>query len=460
MKWFSVFVIVLHFVFTSNGISQTVKFIIRDAKTDEPIPNVLLSIKNIHDILQNKEYKSNIKGEILFNELFNYDRLFYTLSHPIYKTFEGRVFSKSQDSIELFLYLTPIKYKDLKTINLKASSIIDTAYGSKELSVLDFEVIGRDSLLLLAYSKTKNKSDVLVFTVHGKEVKRFQLPCYMEEIIRDYRGNISVLSMDSALCITIGRDSFVMNSVTKDYYLNYIAPIVDTTTTKQILSNYAEIYPAFDYFTRDLIDSAYRKITKIQDDWMMELYRSEYKWVDVRTKLWAKEKEQESGIDAEVWVGANYFTRSLYWEEVYAPMFERNDSIFIFNYPKDLLEIYNKDGDFIKSIEIYHHYNRRKSGFRRNVLQDPVTGAVFALFEIDGFSYIGPISTETGEIKNKFKLGMRYVQKIRVFNNKVYYVYRPFESMQKRFLYKETLPYKFRPAKVNKDYFRSTETGK
>ena len=60
---------------------------------------------------------------------------------------------------------------------------------------------------------------------------------------------------------------------------------------------------------------------------MMELYTSEYKWMDVRTKLWAKNKEIETGIAAEVWVGANYFTQSLYYEEAYAPMFHRNDSI-------------------------------------------------------------------------------------------------------------------------------------
>lgn len=36
---------------------------------------------------------------------------------------------------------------------------------------------------------------------------------------------------------------------------------------------------------------------------MMELYRSEFKYVDVRTKLWAMDKEHETGIDKEIWVG-------------------------------------------------------------------------------------------------------------------------------------------------------------
>jgi hypothetical protein len=40
------------------------------------------------------------------------------------------------------------------------------------------------------------------------------------------------------------------------------------------------------------------------------------------------------------------------------------------------------------------------------------------------------------------------VEKIRVHNNKVFFVYRPFESTQKRFLYKEKLPYNFPPAEL------------
>ena len=47
----------------------------------------------------------------------------------------------------------------------------------------------------------------------------------------------------------------------------------------------------FEYFTFDQLDSSYKKIMHIEDDLMMELYSAEYKWADVRTKLWAKNKE-------------------------------------------------------------------------------------------------------------------------------------------------------------------------
>ena len=41
---------------------------------------------------------------------------------------------------------------------------------------------------------------------------------------------------------------------------------------------------------------------------MMEFYRAEYKYVDVRTKLWAHQKQIETGIDKENGDGATVFT--------------------------------------------------------------------------------------------------------------------------------------------------------
>jgi hypothetical protein len=82
------------------------------------------------------------------------------------------------------------------------------------------------------------------------------------------------------------------------------------------------------------------------------------------------------------------------------------------------------------------------------LIQDKITGVVYAIYEKTGSTYLGLLDLKTGTIKEKVKLGFRYVDKIRVHNNVVYYVYRPFESVQKKFLYKEQLPYTFKATKT------------
>jgi hypothetical protein len=75
------------------------------------------------------------------------------------------------------------------------------------------------------------------------------------------------------------------------------------------------------------------------------------------------------------------------------------------------------------------------------MIQDKETGAFYGVFETNGYSYLGLIDVTSGKIINKVKLAFKYVDKIRVNNNFAYYVYRPFESTQKKYLYKEQLPY-------------------
>jgi hypothetical protein len=83
-----------------------------------------------------------------------------------------------------------------------------------------------------------------------------------------------------------------LGQIPKDNFFQYVTPIVDTNASKLYFSNFNKDYPIFDYVIFDINDSTYRSILNIKDDMMMELYRSEYKWVDVRTKIWAQNKER------------------------------------------------------------------------------------------------------------------------------------------------------------------------
>jgi len=222
--------------------------------------------------------------------------------------------------------------------------------------------------------------------------------------------------------------------------MTYIAPIVDTTITKYFFSDFNPVYPAFDYYTFDAVDSSYKKIAKVEDELMMELYRSEYKWVDVRTKLWAKDMEHQTGIDAEIWVGATYFTQSIYYKELYAPMFRRNDTIFMFDHYKNLMFRYNANGNAMDSLPIFYHLQPKQTGWKKQLIQDQITGQVYIVYEKAGQISLRRIDLATGELKEAIPLHYKYVENILVRDNRVYYTYRPFETALKKYLYEEWLP--------------------
>jgi hypothetical protein len=112
-----------------------------------------------------------------------------------------------------------------------------------------------------------------------------------------------------------------------------------------------------------------------------------------------------------------------------------------------MLRVFSSDGTAVRSTPIFHHYQARQSGFQRNLQQDRQTGNIYAIFEQQGHYYVGLIDLQTGLITQKVKLAFRYVEKVRVHNNEVYFIYRPFESTQKKFLYKQNLPLRTTPVK-------------
>jgi hypothetical protein len=439
--------------------SVLVRFEIVDKTYKEGIQNVNATLQiNNKTIIRSSNSKGRISIYVPNNAQLNYQ-----LTHPLFESYSGtkKVSLKSStDTSFISVEMLSYKGKTLNSVTVKAPGIPDTVFESKRLSVADFELLKNGQMVLLAYPKQLKKGSELLLYNGVEVVNTFSVPGIAEELVRDYRGNPHVLCKDNVYGLYVSNSQIGISTLDKAYYLKYLAPIVDTNYSKMFFSNFSKDYPAFDYYAFDQFDSTYSKIIEIEDELMMELYRSEYKWVDVRTKLWAKNKEYETGIDAEIWVGANYFTQSLYYKELYAPMFVKNDTVFVFDYYKDKLFKFDAAGNRLDSVAIYHHYQPKTTGWKKQLIQDQATGEVYAVFDIAGFTYLGLVNLQTGEIKEKVKLEFRYIDKIAIQDNFVYYIYRPFESTQKKFLYKERLPYEFGTAKGTYGKETSIDTGK
>jgi hypothetical protein len=427
--------------------SSFVQVTVLDKVHRETIPNVSVLINSE----KNCYVSTNQKGIFCF-KIDSNKKYTLTFNHPLFQSalleleYDIRFLD---DTLSLEVFLEPSKLRELKEIVLKPPGKPDTVFESDRLSVADFELLQDGRLILLTYPKQLKKGSELLLYDGMNVSASFSLPGMAQELVRDFRGNTHVLCLDNVFGVLVNRNQIGISSIERGYFMKYVAPIVDTSYTKYFLSNFNKNYPAFEYYAYDLLDSTYSDILHIEDELMMELYRSEYKWVDVRTKLWAKNQEIQTGIDAEIWVGANYFTQSVYYKELYAPLFFKNDTLYIFDYYKDRLFSFDIYGRALDSVPIYHHYQPKASGWKRSLLQDHVTGEIYAVFEKNGYSFLGRVDLKTGEIIEKVILEFKYVDKIAIFDNFVYYVYRPFESNQKKFLYKERLPYSFSNSTVS-----------
>lgn len=440
----------LLFICTSlslNAQDSTLVLVTIESKTNqETVQNVQATI-----VMGDTSFyqQSNMQGQLEFMAPTDIN-IDFKLSHSFYASasYDTKIPRNASDTTEFFFEMSFLRTRELRDIHIYPPGVPDTIFASNRLHVADFELMNDGNILLLAYPKRLKKGSELIIYDGQKALINFQVPKLAKELIHDFRGNPHVVCEDMVYAIQRNGQKVGISQIPKDYYMTYVAPVVDTNLSKMYFSNFNPDYPAFDYFVFDDLDSSYKKIMEVKDDLMMELYRSEYKWVDVRTKLWAKNLEIQTGVDAEIYVGANYFTQSIYYKEVYAPMFHRNDSLFLFDYYKDKLYTFDKSGNPLDSVEIYHHYNPKSTGWGKQLIQDESTGKIYALYDRSGYTYLGYIDTKTGQVKEQVKLKYRYVDKVAVRDNFVYYVYREFESIDKRMLWRERLPYKFGDAIV------------
>lgn len=432
-------IIFISWIFTTTAYAQSVvKISCIDRNSLEPIANVNLTL-SFQDSIQT--CKTNVAGLAHIVILDTKEQFYISSEHPMYEPLSYRYQSVRNTSDTLFikLVLKPIKSQSMDQVVIKAPGIPDTVFNSTEFHVADFEVTDAGDYILLVYPKRSGHKNAILWYDGNRIKDSMSIHGIGINLIKDYRDNIHVICQEEVYHISHKTDSLALFSIPKDYFLDYVLPIVDTTTTKLFFSNFNMYYPAFDYFALDQIDSSYRKIIHIEDPLMMELYRSEYKWVDVRTRLWAKQKEIETGVDAQIWVGANYFTQSIYYKVPFAPLFKIQDSIYVLDFQSDQMTVYTPMGEVSRRTPLLFHYHKDKTGWKRIILKDESTQALYALFEKDGISMLGKIDLTTGKIVSKHRLYHKYVEKIRIHHGNVYYIYRPFESIQKRFLYKERL---------------------
>ena len=356
-----------------------------------------------------------------------------------------------RDSAKIVIYLDVKTYMSSEVVIQNPFEPI-RLFGSSRVSVDDFELLPDNRMLLLTYERKLNKGAELLLVDENEKIKsHHDGGGGVKEIVRDFRGNIHLITESSVYHVDVNEEHIDLYRIDKNYFLTYVAPIIDTADSKLFFSNYQEIYPAVDYFSFDRLDSVYKKIVNIEDEIMMEMYLAEYKWVDVRTKLWAREMERELGVEKEIIIGASIFTNSILYKEIYAPLFVKDDEIYVFDFYKDVMLKYDLDANLLDSLSIQFHHNPKRLGWKNKLLQDSETGELFAVYEKAGITTLRHINLTTGNTDEGIQLHYKYVDKLAIQDNSAFYIYRPFESAQKKFLFKERLPIKYDYAKSRND---------
>lgn len=430
------------------GTSQevTLQLDFEDLMTYSPVDSVQIKIYNssnkilFSQVIRNGE---NVKIDIVDSQKIRIkgQKIGYSILDTLIQldAFQRQIDRRKTIPIHLKL-----KYKGQSSGEVDISGIYSppVVYSSEQLEVSDYAIIDNNTLVLLVYPKRLNAGSELIWYSHDSIINDRESPEIAKELITDYRNQVYLRCETNDYLLQNGK-FLTLSKVSRDDLERSIQPVIDTLDNDELFFNtYYEYYPAFDFYKFNLKDTSNALFHHIEDTVMMEQYRAEYKWADPQVKLWAWRKEDETGIDRQIWIGANYFTSSVYYEPPYGALFIDEDNAYVFDFYKNLLYTYDAySGEKLNSIDIDFFLNIRKTwwdpGWKKTMLQDPITKKMYTYYDNGGFVDIYEINPENGKRENKFTLFYRYPENIQIYDGQVYYLYRPFASIQKKYLYKE-----------------------
>ena len=407
---------------------------ITDEVTDQPIENVHIKVQQ-----QNVLALSKRDGEYRFS--FYSKQAYFTLifSHTSYATVYEPL-NTTKDTIYLNVKLVP-KVEVLGEVDITSKKEPEIVFKSSKISISDYEFY-KDKYIFLAYEKRLNK-DSEIYLVDEQEtiINKHFIPGEPVELYTDYLGNVNLICKKSIYRIGVDKDQLSLIELPLDDFNRLIKLVVDTLDGNLIFSDFSKQFPRFKYYAFNLSDKSISTIKEVIHKDMDHIYNFEYYSLNNTQKQFAKRMAKKfKGLDKyDIAASMTGLTNSFMFEEVYAPLFVINDTIHIFDHYEN--KIWKFIGDTIEAgnVPFSYHQPKNKSEWKRRLIADETNGKIYGLFLRNGHNYLKEISTHTGKIELEKKLTFQFVDKIKIRDGMVYYTYKPTQTLQKKFLYKERI---------------------
>ena len=219
-----------------------------------------------------------------------------------------------------------------------------------------------------------------------------------------------------------------------------VLPWTDSIPGWVLGSTTDRIMPTFDHIAFDPVNDTTRVICTVMDTFMLSLFRSEYKYLKGPEKVVAMNLASELGVDKEVVAGyMSGFQHNIWFKPVYAPLFVVGDTMLVFDHASARLWKFTRAFKEAGRVPLPYLSKVEGRDWSGRIIQDRRTDGLYAVFQRNGHQWLRAIDPVTGLLGERTRLTYRYPERTQVFDGHVYYVYRPYESLQKRSIYRERI---------------------
>jgi len=261
-------------------------------------------------------------------------------------------------------------------------------------------------------------------------------------------GEVSALHADHALRPVVeGRtmgwyaqqqgDGLALQPVELATLRKAVLPWTDSIHDLLLGNNLNAEYPAFDHIAYDPKRDSALLVCSVVDEFLLELFRSQYKYMSGRDKVIASDIALRTGLEREVVAGfMTGFSHDLYYRVPYAPLFVVHDTLRVFDHYRERIRPFTASLEPLADVPLTHHNERH---WKQRLLHDVHDDRIYALFAQGVRCWLREVDVRTGALGPVRMLTHASPEEVQVHAGHAYYVYRVSGSLQTRTLYREAL---------------------
>lgn len=122
---------------------------------------------------------------------------------------------------------------------------------------------------------------------------------------------------------------------------------------------------------------------------------------------------------------------------IYAPLFELNDSLIIFDHPNDSAIVFTKTGVRVRSFPISYQYFK---DWKSELIPNMEKTAIYARFEKGGITSLRKINLMTGKPEEEVKIKEHiFPEHIQIQKDFIYYLYKDYLDLSMHYIFKQHL---------------------
>jgi hypothetical protein len=369
-------------------------------------------------------------------------------SHIAYEDLELTVFAADLDTSGALRVRMQPRVVELAPVEVRRQ-LPELVYQRQDLHVGDYHV-NRDGLWVLVYERPQlwhRQEHAGQQVLRGarlhlldslfQERSAHSLPTRVRGLHRDHMHRVIVEGEGKAWVAEARGDAIALAELDGETLHRAVLPWRDTIPGLMLGNNLQETYPAFEHLAYEPVSGSIRTICHVEDVQLLQLFRSQYKYMSGRDKVVAMDLEKELGVDREVIAGyMTGFHKDIYYRVPYAPLFVVNDTLCVFDHYRERLRYFTQDLEPAGEVPIVHQRDR---SWRNKLLQDPVTGRIYSVHGRQTRTTLREIDPRSGLPLASFTLLHPFPEEVKVFDGHAWYIHRPYGSTQHRTLYREAL---------------------